>query len=301
MKKGGVILVILIIVLIIIFLFLFIQNKTKEKEDKLLQEKILQEKINQTIQSEIISYCQDMSRIAKEKPWDSCGACFTTNMSDRHVSYKLTKIGDRYNITVNVSLIFDGRNDRPGMGKIDIIIDENGNILESINSADKGYGCMGFQSPEEIEKLKEAQCANETDKDDCYYELAKDELNISYCSKIVNNDLKDGCYYYIAVLRKDSSLCTNVLTISRIDSCYHDIGRLNEDIDDCNKVTNQNMKIGCISYVTEDSELCSQLPAAWVGWGSCVTNIAMKIVDSTICDYITYSTSDKELCYSSLA
>jgi hypothetical protein len=274
MKKVGLILTILIIILIIISLFLFIRIKTKDKMD-LEKERINQEKINQIIQSEINSYCEDMNIIAEEKPWDICGACFTTNMTNSYhsISYNLTQVKDIYNITIKVRVIFNGRNDQSGMGTINLILDKERNLLTSINSAEQGIGCMGFPIPGELKKLKEDECVNETDKDNCYFD--------------------------IAVNKKNSSLCVRVLDSLKLDRCYYNIGILNFNLESCNKISeSSNLKAKCIAQVKKDPELCLQLSEGQSDQSSCISFIAEKTGNITICDMITYSDIDKTICYS---
>jgi hypothetical protein len=70
---------------------------------------------------------------------------------------------------------------------------------------------------------------NITIRDDCYLSMAvgtnSDNLNVSYCEKIVNNEKKDECIKVCAYWLVNTKLCEKIQNITIENSCVDRIKR----------------------------------------------------------------------------
>ncbi|MCX8194582.1 MAG: hypothetical protein N3G22_00525 [Candidatus Micrarchaeota archaeon] len=56
-------------------------------------------------------------------------------------------------------------------------------------------------------------------KDECYWQVAMEDLNMPLCEKIKTGSFRENCIAYIALTTKNSALCQQLTNRSNIDLC----------------------------------------------------------------------------------
>jgi len=102
-------------------------------------------------------------------------------------------------------------------------------------------------------KLKLIECSD----DDCYFEKARFEMDVSLCSKIMDVDKVSKCNLLIirsqilqnAVLKDEIKICTEFSDLSDVEFCYDNYyisKRFNEnDVEFCEMIKNEVIKNEC--------------------------------------------------------
>jgi len=70
-------------------------------------------------------------------------------------------------------------------------------------------------------------CASEIDPNSrsiCYFNLAVNEEDASYCERVDSSSLKDNCYYQIALVTGDGSLCGKIMAEGLKATCLQALG-----------------------------------------------------------------------------
>ncbi len=162
-------------------------------------------------------------------------------------------------------------------------------------------------------------------KDDCYYTLAQDAGNSSFCDRIAKQfthdvcisdvaaqqsggaidcdrlsspSLKDQCIRSMASTTKNASYCAGLTGSLERDMCYDSIARGSEDPQACAGISTDYMEMSCnndiyasLAAETRNPSLCNKLvyneSLARMGLiDNCIFNVAKQNNDTSLCSGI---------------
>lgn len=97
-------------------------------------------------------------------------------------------------------------------------------------------------------------CENESDPDQCYWDLAYETSDASLCTRIKNAETKNYCYYDIAFDVESYDLCNPISDDALRDECYMDvlINKESKDAAVCERMKTE-LKQECLEEVATGS------------------------------------------------
>jgi hypothetical protein len=122
-------------------------------------------------------------------------------------------------------------------------------------------------------------------RDKCYYDLAKEKLDVSICDLIQAPWRRDNCYCCVAIGAQDSSICDKLPGISSYygvcpeerscnkADCYEAIAIIKQDVSFCDKIefcdelVDQKCKDNCyiaVAKCKEGASICDQIKKRWL-------------------------------------
>ena len=108
-------------------------------------------------------------------------------------------------------------------------------------------GIKDVAARDEQEAVRICSAINlESQKDQCFYNLAEALSKEEYCLSINDERTKDKCYSTAAELKNNKALCEKIVRDSRKDSCYMNFV-LKGDYTVCDNVINRYLKKSCES------------------------------------------------------
>lgn len=127
-------------------------------------------------------------------------------------------------------------------------------------------------------------------KDKCYAYTSQELLDPAICPQIETDSWENKCWQYMAVGFKDESYCENVATMVYIE--------------DEDRMVPSGAIVHCYSFTAKeklDYTVCHKIPDENdYDKNQCYYDIAVKVNDSSICDYIDYSFHNKDTCYDAI-
>lgn len=110
----------------------------------------------------------------------------------------------------------------------------------------------------------DGDCENAEYPDSCYYDMALNETDHTYCNGIVDAETRDDCLDEIAFEKKDISVCSHIENLETRDYCYSDIAFYNENFDECDPISDDYTRDDCYYFIlinidTEDSSTDSSI------------------------------------------
>lgn len=174
-----------------------------------------------------------------------------------------------------------------------------GNLTDSFAKDQCYYGMA-------INNSDDSYCTKIKDINGCYQQVAIAKKDISICDKMVDSDLKNelkgACYLQIAEALKDTTICDRLTFFPSYQSvCYSKIGTANNDSSICEKITNIQGANGCYSSLASknaDVSLCNKI-APSEDKDLCIMNVSIAKKDLVLCQQIA-TLKYQQACYQSI-
>lgn len=135
-------------------------------------------------------------------------------------------------------------------------------------------------------------------RDNCYYDIAVEDLNISLCREIITGrNLKNECIYEVAISLNEPNYCEELSrnSIIRENDCYLELAKNNQNPGICEEITTYDKYVACYSDIAievSQPEVCSSVQVErFVGKDystkdMCYYNYAIGKADSSYCEMI---------------
>lgn len=199
----------------------------------------------------------------------------------------------------------------------------NGEICEKVKEEEKENCYVGAAAVKKDENLCDKVSGFYTGggdivlskRDLCFLRLAELTKNPQLCSKSGSNYF--WCIESVAIAKKDYRVCDLTKEISILGRpdlekwrCYAKVAEKTKNLNICNLIKYADVKIDCYKYVAfvrNDVEVChlikningsrgpGMVPLEVLGSNECYDDLAKKLKNETICDYISWE-NDKEKC-----
>lgn len=114
------------------------------------------------------------------------------------------------------------------------------------------------------DKIKNIEEDNSGNKWYCYLSISHSKNDISICEKIEDKKIQSRCYYLFSIKGNDSSVCEKVeeTDITSIDNCYINVAVNAKDLSLCEKVLNKSNKDNCYILLAKeigDAQICEKV------------------------------------------
>ncbi|MFH0797879.1 MAG: hypothetical protein V1906_00545 [Candidatus Woesearchaeota archaeon] len=137
-------------------------------------------------------------------------------------------------------------------------------------------------------------------KDRIYLQLAESEKNISYCNKIIDEEMKASCKLKImdmlnadfAIKYRDRKYCSLIDDEAKRNECIARLAKELYDIAVCNDIDILGFRYKCVSDIAiekKDAMLCLKIPSE-VQQNTCLKEIAIQNKEQGLCSQITMPT-----------
>jgi len=147
-----------------------------------------------------------------------------------------------------------------------------------------------------------SKCRSSSDVQVCYSDEGIARQDTAVCDRLIDNPKSAGyCYYSIAEDKNDSSYCPKIKDEYWADVCYKHFADINVDVNQCKGIKNSDYRQECIYNIaikTNNYEVCDDL--GQLKMFECLTNIAKELGNVSICKGVA-SSSYKPQCVFQIA
>ncbi len=137
-------------------------------------------------------------------------------------------------------------------------------------------------------------------EDIVYFKMAESEKEISYCNKIIDEEMKSSCKLRImdllnadfAIKYRDRKYCSLIDDEAERNECIARLAKEMHDIAVCNDIDIMGFRYQCVSDIAvgkKDAMLCMEIPSE-IQQNVCLKEIAILIKEPGLCSQITMPT-----------
>lgn len=150
--------------------------------------------------------------------------------------------------------------------------------------------------PKKCAKLEENEDGTRIDR--CYKTMAREKAKPEICDLIdKNRDEREYCLQYAGIAALDPSACIKITDDSnKKDNCYSGVAVGKNDPELCTKLKNDYNLNECVTKVSinkGDTEPCELYSSSSDGATKCITSVAGKLDDVSLCDKVVPEDTNK--------
>ncbi len=187
------------------------------------------------------------------------------------------------------------------------IVPESWDICEEFDDEDYMYECYYEAAKETLDVSYCDKIQGESyyyDRPSCYGQMAASNSDLTICGKLADKEDRNGCYSYYADYIEDLSVCYRIEAGSSRDNCLYQFTNWwfsPGSWDFCDDFNDTDYKDECYYEAASDTydlSYCDKISdeAYYYDRSYCYYNIAWYSDDPSICDRLT-TTEEKDDCY----